>query len=297
MMADRSTGLWFSIVPVLTGFVVLALAGVALQLYLVQAGSLLLAALLIWLGARSEQAVLPGTLQALACLLVLLLGAPLLAGLPVGAAEPPLRWLQFGPLQLYSGGLLMPAILVLVAVLLQQPGSRAAACGILLASAVFLALQPDAAQLLALTIALPLLYLQACRPGSSAGTLPALCFLPLAVLCIWTLRQQDMLSAVPYVEGVFALALNFAWWSGLLVIAAAVILLLVLYRQSLLDQPWLAAVAVYYAVLYGGSVAGATPAPLLGYGAAPVLGFGLMLALSLWLRQRHGTWPDPGFSS
>lgn len=287
MMADRSTGLWFSIIPVLTGFAVLALAGVALQLYLVQAASLLLAAGLIWLGARSDGDVMPGTLQALACLLVLLLGAPLLAEFAVGASALPLRWLQFGVLQLYSGGLLMPAILVLMAVLLQQPENRAAACGILLASAVFLALQPDAAQLLALTIAFPLLYLQAGRyPGANAGILPALCFVPLAALCFWTLRQQDMLSALPYVEGVFALALSFAWWSGLLVIAAAVILLLVLYRQSLLDQPWLAAVAVYYAVLYGGSVAGATPAPLLGYGAAPVLGFGLMLGLSLWLRQR-----------
>jgi len=286
MMADRSTGLWFSIVPVLTGFAVLALAGVALQLYLVQAASLLLAAGLIWLGARSDGDVLPGTLQALASLLVLLLGAPLLAEFAAGATGQPLRWLQFGMLQLYSGGLLMPAILVLVAVLLQQPDNRAAACGILLASAVFLALQPDAAQLLALTIAFPLLYLQAGRPGAHAGLVPALCFVPLAALCFWTLRQQDMLSAVPYVEGVFALALSFAWWSGVLVIAAAVIFLLVLYRQSLLDQPWLAAVAVYYAVLYGGSVAGATPAPLLGYGAAPVLGFGLMLGLSLWLRQR-----------
>ncbi len=286
MMADRSTGLWFSIVPVLTGFAVLALAGVALQLYLVQAGSLLVAAALIWFGARSDSDVLPGTLQALACLLVLLLGAPLMAEFAAGISQQPLRFLQFGAMQLYSGGLLMPAILVLVAVLLQQQQHRAAACGILLASAVFLALQPDAAQLLALTIAFPLLYLQACRPGSHAGLLPGLCVVPLAVLCFWTLRQQDMLSAVPYVEGVFALALSFAWWSGGLVIAAAVTLLLVLYRQSLLDQPWLAAVAVYYAVLYGGSVAGATPAPLLGYGAAPVLGFGLMLALSLWLRQR-----------
>lgn len=285
MMTGRATGLWFSIVPVLTGFAVLALAGVALQLYLVQAASLLLAAGLIWLGAKSDGDVMPGTLQALACLLVLLLGAPLLAEFAAGASVQPLRWLQFGMLQLYSGGLLMPAILVLVAVLLQQPDNRAAACGILLASAVFLALQPDAAQLLALTIAFPLLYLQASRPGAHAGVVPALCFVPLAALCVWTLRQQDTLSAVPHVEGVFALAMSFAWWAGLFVMAAAVILLLVLYRQSLLDQPWLSSVAVYYAVLYGGSVAGATPAPLLGYGAAPVLGFGLMLGLSLWLRH------------
>ncbi len=286
MMADRASGLWFSIAPVLAGFAVLTLAGVAPQLYLVQAGSLLLAAALIWLGARSAGDVMPGTLQALACLLVLLLGAPLLTEFSGVSANQPQRWLQFGTLQLYSGGLLLPAILVLVAVLLQQPASRAAACGILLAGALFLALQPDAAQLLALTIAFPLLYLQACRPGVSAGWLPLGCFLPLLALCYWALQQQDVLQSVPYVEGVFALAWSFAWWSGALVIGAAVLLLLVLYRQSLLDQPWLAAVAVYYAVLYGGSVAGATPAPLLGYGAAPVLGFGLMLGLSLWLRQR-----------
>ncbi|MFL5555974.1 MAG: hypothetical protein ACJ78D_09285 [Gemmatimonadaceae bacterium] len=37
-------------------------------------------------------------------------------------------------------------------------------------------------------------------------------------------------------------------------------------------------VAVYYAVLYACSVAGLTPAPLIGYGAGPLLGFGLMVA-------------------
>lgn len=271
MKTATSSGLWFSGAPVMAGFAVLALADVAMPLYLVQAGSLLLAVALIWLGARSAGDVLPGTLQALACLLVLLLGAPLLAVLTPGLAVEPLRWLQLGPLQLYSGSLLVPAILVLTAQLLQQPAHRAAACGILLASAVFLALQPDAAQVLALTIACPLLYLQACRPGNSAettpGLLPGLTFLPLLVLCFCTLRQQDGLSAVPYVEGVFALALNYALWAGLIVIGSAVLMLLTLYRQSLLDQPWLAAVSVYYAVLYGGSVAGATPAPLVGYGA------------------------------
>lgn len=178
MMADRSVGLWFSVVPVLAGFAVLALADVALPLYLVQVGSLLLAAVLVWLGARSQGDVLPGTLQALACLLVLLLGVPLLTVLPPDAPAQPLRWLQFGPVQLYSGSLLLPAILVLTAQLLQQPAHQAAACGILLGTAVFLAMQPDAAQVLALTIAFPLLYLQACRPAgvttSTPGLLPGL---------------------------------------------------------------------------------------------------------------------------
>ena len=89
MMADRSIGLWFSVVPVLAGFAVLVLAGVALPLYLVQVGSLLLAAVLVWLGARSKGDVLPGTLQALACLLVLLLGVPLLTVVPADAPAQP----------------------------------------------------------------------------------------------------------------------------------------------------------------------------------------------------------------
>ena len=57
MMADRASGLWFSIAPLLAGFAVLALAGVAPQLYLVQAGSLLLAALLIWKSGRENTPV------------------------------------------------------------------------------------------------------------------------------------------------------------------------------------------------------------------------------------------------
>jgi hypothetical protein len=46
--------------------------------------------------------------------------------------------------------------------------------------------------------------------------------------------------------------------------------------------PWLSAVATCYAVLFLCSVAGLTPAPLMGYGADPLLGFGLMVAMSSW---------------
>ena len=51
-------------------------------------------------------------------------------------------------------------------------------------------------------------------------------------------------------------------------------------------QPWLSAVAAYHAVLFACSIAGLTPAPLIGYGAGPLLGFGLMVAVAGWAAPR-----------
>jgi hypothetical protein len=53
-------------------------------------------------------------------------------------------------------------------------------------------------------------------------------------------------------------------------------------------------VASYYAVLFLCSVAGLTPAPLIGYGAGPLLGFGLMVAMSSWAGSY--TSPDDSFN-
>jgi hypothetical protein len=99
---------------------------------------------------------------------------------------------------------------------------------------------------------------------------------------------------VPYVEGVFALAFGHSLLAGLAVSASAIALVLGLIRGSLRGAFWLSAVAAYYAVLFACSMAGLTPAPLIGYGAGPFLGFGLLVAVSRWVEAEMQ--PDNSFA-
>jgi hypothetical protein len=84
---------------------------------------------------------------------------------------------------------------------------------------------------------------------------------------------------VAHVEGVFALAFAHSLPAGLAVAAAALAFLAGLALLARRGPRWLLAVAVYYAALYACSLAGMTPAPLIGYGAGPVLGYGLLIAV------------------
>jgi hypothetical protein len=79
------------------------------------------------------------------------------------------------------------------------------------------------------------------------------------------------------------LALSHSLFAGALVIASAIVFVVGLQANSFGGRTWLSMVAVYYAVLFACSVAGLTPAPLIGYGAGPLLGFGLMVAAASWL--------------
>ena len=63
-------------------------------------------------------------------------------------------------------------------------------------------------------------------------------------------------------------------------IASAVALVAGLQVHALRGHRWASAVASYYAVLFGCSVMGLTPAPLIGFGAGPWLGFGLLMAVA-----------------
>jgi hypothetical protein len=104
-----------------------------------------------------------------------------------------------------------------------------------------------------------------------------------ALATAWAFSHPDPLQPVAHVEGVFALALGHSLFAGAAVIASAAALVVGLHVNSSGGRTWLSAVAVYYAVLFACSVAGLTPAPLIGYGAGPLLGFGLMVATASWL--------------
>ncbi|MBK7047981.1 MAG: hypothetical protein IPH48_16060 [bacterium] len=207
---------------------------------------------------------------------------PIIAFTLLGIAVPllaeapgPERWASLGPINLYMAPVLLPSFLVVCTVWIAR-GERSQhfAFAAIVVASVLLAAQPDASQALALLAASGGAVARA--PSRSPVSIAALAFAALATG--WALSQPDPLQPVAHVEGVFALALGHSLFAGAAVIASAAALVVGLHVNSSGGRTWLSVVAVYYAVLFACSVAGLTPAPLIGYGAGPLLGFGLMVA-------------------
>lgn len=200
------------------------------------------------------------------------LAAPWLA-----AGSGPARWLQLGQFRLYGAPVVLPMFLVACCIGLAQGGRLRVGVWIAIPMvSLILALQPDASQALALLSAACITLIRpGIRPGIALGVL-----VPTAMATAWAFARPDPLQPVPHVEEVFALALGYSAWAGVAVIASALWLLAGLYLSASPARPWLMVAAVYYAVLYLCSVAGLTPAPLIGLGAGPWLGFGLLVAAS-----------------
>ena len=191
----------------------------------------------------------------------------------------PDRWIAIGPLSLYVATVLIPAFLVVCAVSLRTPGTtRALAIAATIGLSVLLAVQPDASQALALLAGVAI-----CLAQSRMNLLKQTVTLgAVAAASAWAFSRPDPLEPVPHVEGVFVLAAAHSPFAGVLVTCSAVVLIGGLGIHAFRRRSWLAAVTAYYAVLFVCSVAGLTPAPLIGYGAGPWLGFGLMAAVSRW---------------
>ena len=198
------------------------------------------------------------------------LAVPLLAEAP-----GPERWASLGPINLYMAPALLPSFLVACSVWIAR-GRRSQhfAFAAIVGASVLLVAQPDASQALALLGASVVAVARS--PSRSQVSIVALAFAALATA--WAFSQPDPLQPVAHVEGVFALAFGHSLFAGAAVIASAAALVVGLHVNSSGGRTWLSIVAVYYAVLYACSVAGLTPAPLIGYGAGPLLGFGLMVA-------------------
>lgn len=252
------------------GFAILAIAGLGTPIRSLHAASIALAAVTAVIGAVVGRFA-RGRRSAFAIVALALIG---LAGTLAEPASGPQRWVSFGFLGLYMAPLLLPALLVAIAALSRDGGGPAAAFAAIVASAL-LALQPDASQLLALCVALAALVILRRARGAWAWAMIAV---P-ALATVWAFLRPDPLEPVAHVEGVFALAFAHSLPAGLAVAAAALAFLAGLALLARRGPPWLLAVAVYYAVLYACSLAGLTPAPLIGYGAGPVLGYGLLIAV------------------
>jgi hypothetical protein len=182
----------------------------------------------------------------------------------------------------------LPAFLVAVSVVIGGDRLRWLAFAAVVSASALLAIQPDVSQTIALLVAVPVVIVGARSNALASGVTLAL----ISMAAAWSFSRPDPLEPVPHVEGAFRLALEHSGFAGAAVMACAVVLVVGLCVCSLRGFAWLSAVASYYAVLFLCSVAGLTPAPLIGYGAGSLLGYGLMVAMSSWA----GLYASPGSS-
>jgi cell division protein FtsW (lipid II flippase) len=252
---------------------VLTFGAVGRSAWIIQVLAISLACALAFLGAQLSRRA-NARFPAAPIIVFTLLGIaiPLL-----GQAPGPERWASMGPINLYMAPALLPSFLLACSAWITRGGrSQHFAFTAVVAASVLLAAQPDASQALALLAASAVAVARS--PSRSPVSVVALVLAALATA--WAFSQPDPLQPVAHVEGVFALALAHSLFAGAAVIASAAALVVGLHVSSPGGRTWLSAVAVYYAVLFACSVAGLTPAPLIGYGAGPWLGFGLMVAVA-----------------
>lgn len=260
MSLSPSRATQIALPPVAASVIILTIAGVSAGVWAMHAIAIALSLAIAVAGPRlrpHDVAVFALTIVALALTLFL-------------PSSGPSRWLTLGAVRLYIAPVVLPSFVAAVSIALRARTVLASAAAI--AAMVLLALQPDASQALALIVALGVVFAQERgRMSVAAGTLVAM-----AVIAAWAFTRPDPLIPVPWVEGVFALALGDSTLAGLFVVASAIALVVGLVRASMHGPRWLAGVAAYYAVLFVCSVKGLTPAPLIGFGAGPLLGFGFM---------------------
>jgi hypothetical protein len=276
MHLSRSQLLFVAVPAVAASMAVLTFGAVGRSTWIIQVLAICLACALAFFGAQLSRRT-NARFPAGPIIVFTLVGiaVPLL-----GEAPGPKRWASLGPINLYMAPALLPSFLVACAVWIARGGrSRHFAFTAIVCASVLLAAQPDASQALALLAASTVAVARS--PSRSRVSIVPLILAALATA--WAFSQPDPLHPVAHVEGVFALALAHSLFAGAAVIASAAALVVGLHVSSSGGRTWLSAVAVYYAVLLAFSVAGLTPAPLIGYGAGPWLGFGLMVAVASWI--------------
>ena len=210
----------------------------------------------------------PGRIIA-AVLLVLILIAEtyvLVAGVSMEGVR---RWVALGPIQLHAASLLVPLAAWLAAQRLET--ATAIPLGAIL---LVLAAQPDAAAVLALTLALGAVALVDKSKRKVAGVLVALG----AVCVAWALSRPDPLPAVDHVELVVRRAFEVSPTLGPLA-AVALITVPMAMLWSRRTSATLALAAAWAGFVLANLLAN-YPAPVIGAGAAPVLGWLLSVGLT-----------------
>lgn len=203
------------------------------------------------------------------------------------------RWVMLGPVRLHAGALVLPFVLAALAGL-ERAGRRRASTLLSIATALVLALQPDAAQATAFVAACTVLLLPR-RPADGRAWIR---LVPLLAIGGLSWLRPDPLAPVPHVEGIVGLAAQLG--TGWAVAAVAAL--------GLLPVPFLAArrtgdgglgpaIGIYVAVTILAAAVGRFPVPVLGQGASPIIGY--FAAIGLVRRSRapsatasEGGWPS-----
>ena len=210
----------------------------------------------------------PGRIVA-AVLLVLILIAEMYILVAGVSMEGVRRWVALGPIQLHAASLLVP----LAAWLAAQRLETATAIP-LAATLLVLAAQPDAAAVLALTLALGAVALIDKSKRKIAGSLVAVG----AACAAWALSRPDPLPAVDHVELVVRRAFETSPTLGpLAAVALIAVPLAMLWSRR---TPAALALAAAWAGFVLANLLANYPAPVIGAGAAPVLGWLLSVGLT-----------------
>lgn len=251
------------------GWLVFFIAQVEIGVWASQAVAMLLMISFMYLGDSLPGGIGKNRWVPLVCVV----GAATLCSLPLlFSGTGPKRWVNFGPVRFYVSAIVLPLVLAVAGHFFRLKSKDGTAA--MTAIALILTLQPDFSQVLAFSIGLLLILFNS--PMSAIARLVLVAMF--ATACAVTYAQPDPLKPVPYVEGVFELAFRHSMASGVVVLLCAAAFLGLLARGLQASNHGFLGIPAYYAVLFGCSVAGLTPAPLIGFGAGPVLGFGLLVA-------------------
>ncbi|HET7230031.1 MAG TPA: hypothetical protein VFJ16_08525 [Longimicrobium sp.] len=197
------------------------------------------------------------------------------------------RWVKLGPVRLHAGALVLPLVLATLAGL-ERAGRRHLATLLSIATALLLALQPDAAQATAFAAGAVVLLLPRNRVESYAW----IRLVPLVVLAALSWLRRDPLAPVPHVEGIVGLAMAMGAGWGAAAVASLLLLPVPFFaaRKASDGRPGLA-IGTYVVVTILAVALGHFPVPVLGQGASPIIGY--LAAIGL-LRGFQGSAPRAG---
>ncbi|MGE3343822.1 MAG: hypothetical protein AB7L71_10335 [Vicinamibacterales bacterium] len=265
---DRILLLLSPTAAVALSFWVMSITSAPSAAFALQAAALVVSGALGVVLARRRPAPTRGATQWWALAAVATLAIPLL----FSSNDGPARWMSLGGARVYVAAVVLPPLLAL---LRRNAAPAAWHHAILIAAALVLVLQPDAAQATAFCVGA--LTLLPRLPGSTLVRLATGCVLVLSAIITWA--QPDPLVPVPYVEGVFVVALAASPWMFAVALCAAIAPVAALLSVARTGEPAAGAVAAYYTTILLLAPLQVTPVPLLGFGAGPVLGYGLAAGL------------------
>ncbi|HEY0150259.1 MAG TPA: hypothetical protein VGB70_14825 [Allosphingosinicella sp.] len=265
----RLLGLLCAIVSVGLGLAYMAAAGAPVRYLAINAGALLLGALLWLVLGGAKRADWSGAA-------VLALSLPILATALLGApVEGAARWLSLGPLVVQPSLVLLPPLIVLYA---RRPDALGTA-GIAVA-ALALALQPDRAMAGALAAGTGAVLM------FDRGRLPFFALAASVTAFAATLLRSDNLPAVPYVDEILYTAFDVSPLAGVAVVGGCLLLLLPVLRGTRDGRAVLAAFGACWAAVIAAAAINNYPTPLVGYGGSPILGY--LLSAALLPSRRRG---------